>query len=135
MSKFIAGYCFPAIRRLYSVFDSIFMIILILGVAVCPLMLIIFLFWFLGLAIINIQDEITKRRQWNSTPCPHCAYFTNYHELRCAVNPCQVLTKNAVNCRDFEPTVGCRIYGSRFGEQAKPGAAAIAKSNKSLNFF
>ncbi len=113
-------YCDP------KVFDSIFMIILTLGVAVCPLMLSIFLFWFLGLAIINIRDEITIRRQWHSTPCPHCVYFTNNHELRCAVNPCQVLTKNAVNCRDFEPTVGCRIYGSRFGDQAKPGAAAIA---------
>ena len=114
MSKFIAGYCFPAIRRLHSVFNSILMIILTLGVAVCPLMLIVFLFWFLGLAIIKIRDEITKSRQWHSTPCPHCLYFTNYHELRCAVNPCQVLTKNAVNCRDFSPIVGCRISDPKF---------------------
>ena len=92
-------------------------IILTLGVALCPLMLIILLFWFLGLAIIKIRNEITKRRQWHSTPCPHCLYFTNYHELRCAVNPCQVLTKNAVNCRDFEPIVGCRIYDYGLGDR------------------
>ena len=124
MSKFIAGYCFPAIRRLHSVFNSILMIILTLGVAVCPLMLIIFLFWFLGLAMIKIRDEITKGRQWHSTLCPHCSYFTNYHELSCAVN-----------YRDFEPIVGCRIYDYGVGDQAKPGAAAIAITNKSLNFF
>ena len=92
-------------------------IILILGVALCPLMLTIFLLWFLRLAIIKIRDETTKRRQWNSTPCPHCIYFTNYPELRCAVNPCQVLTKNAVNCRDFEPIVGCRIYDYGLGNR------------------
>ncbi len=88
-----------------------------LSSAVCPLMLIIFLFWFLGLAMIKIREEITKRRQWHSTPCPHCSYFTNYHELRCAVNPCQVLTKNAVNCRDFEPIVDCRIYDYGVGDR------------------
>lgn len=91
-------------------------ITLLLGVALCPLMLIFFLLWFLGLAIIKIRDEIIKRRQWHSTPCPHCIYFTNHDELRCAVNPCQVLTKNAVNCRDFEPIVGYRIYNDGLRE-------------------
>ena len=93
------------------------MIILTLGVALCPLMLIIFFFWFLGLAIIQIKDKVTKWRQWNCTPCPHCVYFTNCDELRCAVNPCQVLTKNAVNCRDFAPIVGCRIYDYKIGNK------------------
>ncbi len=87
-----------------------------LGVALCPLTLIFFLLWFLILATIKIRDQLTKHRQWHSTPCPRCVYFTNHHELRCAVNPCQVLTKNAVNCRDFEPIVGCRIYDYGLGE-------------------
>ena len=88
---------------------SLASITLALGVALCPLVLIIFLLWFLGLAMIKIREKVTKRRQWHSTPCTHCIYFTNNHELKCAVNPCQVLTKNAVDCRDFEPIVGCRI--------------------------
>ncbi len=80
-------------------------------------MLIIFLFWFLGLAIIQIKDQVTKWRQWHSTPCPHCIYFTNCDELKCAVNPCQVLSKNAVNCRDFAPIVGCRIYDYKLSDR------------------
>ncbi|NES87178.1 MAG: hypothetical protein F6K10_40950 [Moorea sp. SIO2B7] len=97
-----------------SVF-SLSSMILALGVFLCPLILIILLWWFLGLAIIKIRDEIIKHRQWHYTPCPHCVYFTNNQELRCAVNPCQVLTKNAVNCRDFEPIVGYRIYDYGLG--------------------
>ena len=85
-------------------------IMLLVGISLCPLLVIAFLFWFLALAVIKIKNILIKRKQWRSTPCPNCIYFTQYQELRCAVNPCQVLTKYAVNCSDFEPIIGCRVY-------------------------
>ncbi|MEM8718561.1 MAG: hypothetical protein AAGE84_04535 [Cyanobacteria bacterium P01_G01_bin.39] len=83
---------------------------LTLGVVICPLLLIVMFSWFLRLAIIEIKNKIIKRQQWHSTPCPGCIYFMNCRELQCAVNPCQVLTKSAVDCRDFQAVVGVRVY-------------------------
>ncbi|MEL6929681.1 MAG: hypothetical protein AAFO95_13715 [Cyanobacteria bacterium J06600_6] len=60
--------------------------------------------------IIEIKDKVNERQQWRATPCPSCIYFNNCQELKCAVNPCEVMTKNAVGCRDFQPIVGVRIH-------------------------
>jgi len=35
-------------------------------------------------------------------PCRHCQYFSANRYLPCAVNPEQVLTSEAINCRDFQ---------------------------------
>jgi len=35
-------------------------------------------------------------------PCRHCQYFSANRYLPCAVNPEQVLTTQAINCRDFQ---------------------------------
>lgn len=35
-------------------------------------------------------------------PCRHCQYFNANRFLSCAVNPTQVLTAEAANCRDFQ---------------------------------
>ncbi|MGD1921171.1 MAG: hypothetical protein ACFCAD_21175 [Pleurocapsa sp.] len=88
-------------------------IMIILGVISCPLLLLLMFAWFLRLAIIEIKNKITKYKLWHNTPCPNCVYFVDYQELKCAVNPCQALTKNAHNCRDFEPIVGARVYDYR----------------------
>ena len=79
-----------------------FSIMLTFGVALCPILLVILSFWFFGLALIKIRGQIIEYHQWRSSPCPHCIYFTNCQELKCAVNPDLVLTKKAANCRDFE---------------------------------
>ena len=91
--------------------SSIFLssIMLIVGVALCPILLIILSFWFFGLAIIKMRSHIIEYRQWKSTPCPNCIYFNDCHELKCAVNPYQVLTTKAVNCRDFELIIGKEV--------------------------
>jgi len=34
-------------------------------------------------------------------PCSQCRYFTGEALLKCAVNPLEVLTEAAVDCRDF----------------------------------
>ena len=83
---------------------------LLVGASLCPLLIIGLLFWFLILAVIKIKNLLVKRQQSRSTPCHNCVYFSKHEELRCAVNPCQVLTKNAVNCRDFEQKTGYQVY-------------------------
>lgn len=85
-------------------------IMLLVGVSLCPLLVIALFLWFLTLAAVKMKNFLIRQRQWRSTPCPNCVYFTKHQELRCAVNPCHVLTKNASNCRDFEPKVGYPVY-------------------------
>lgn len=88
-------------------------IMLTLGVILCPLLLTIIFVWFLGLAILEIRSKIIKYRLWKATPCPSCIYFVDCQELKCAVNPDRVLTKNAVDCQDFQPIVGARVHDYR----------------------
>ena len=83
---------------------------LVLGAVVCPLLTIALFIYFLRLAIVEIKHQALQHQQWRATPCPSCIYFNNCRELKCAVNPCQVLTKNAVDYRDFQPIVGVRIH-------------------------
>ena len=85
-------------------------IMMTLGAVICPFLLIALLIWFLRLAIITVKEKIIKYQQWRTTPCPNCIYFVDRSELKCAVRPCEVLTKNAVGCRDFQAIVGTRIY-------------------------
>ncbi|MEO1341285.1 MAG: hypothetical protein AAFV28_09120 [Cyanobacteria bacterium J06635_13] len=85
-------------------------ITLVLGAVICPLLAIALFLYFLRLAIVEIKHKAEERQQWRATPCPNCIYFNNSRELRCAVNPCEVMTKNSVDCRDFQQIVGVRIY-------------------------
>lgn len=39
-------------------------------------------------------------------PCKNCQYFSNNHYLKCAVNPCVVLTEEAQNCSEYSPKKG-----------------------------
>ncbi len=92
--------------------DSLFFcnFMLTLGVIICPFLLIIICIWGGGLTIIKIKKKIIKFQQWHSTPCANCVFFLNCNELKCAVNPGEVLTKNAVNCRDFQAIIGTRTH-------------------------
>jgi hypothetical protein len=90
-------------------------LVLIVGVAICPLLVIIlFVYSFLSI-IKEIGDRIIARKHWSSSPCPHCIYFSNAPELFCAVNPDLALTKKAFDCRNFEPNPNEKIYNQSIG--------------------
>lgn len=42
-------------------------------------------------------------------PCRSCRFFNQNEYLRCAVNPCAVMTKQATNCSDY-----CHKYEAYF---------------------
>lgn len=35
-------------------------------------------------------------------PCRNCQFFNSNYHLKCAVRPTDVLTDNAIDCRDYE---------------------------------
>ncbi|MBR8838365.1 MAG: hypothetical protein DSM106950_31280 [Stigonema ocellatum SAG 48.90 = DSM 106950] len=41
--------------------------------------------------------------RFKQVPCKNCQFFKDNHYLNCAVNPCIVLTKEALNCSDYLP--------------------------------
>jgi hypothetical protein len=90
-------------------------LVVIVGVAICPLLIIIlFVYSFLSI-IRGFGDRLIARKQWLSSPCPHCFYFNNAPELFCAVNPNLALTQKAFDCRDFEPNSSEKIYNQSIG--------------------
>ena len=94
-------------------------IMMTLGIFICPFLLIALFIWFLILTLIAVRNKIIKYRQRRTTPCPNCAYFVDCSELKCAVHPCKVLTKSAVNCRDFQPIVGTRIHDYKITKRCR----------------
>lgn len=109
---------------------------LTLGVIICPFLLIIICVWFCGLTIIKIKDKIIIFQQWRSTPCPNCVYFVDCSELKCAVNPGEVLTKSAVNCRDFQAIIGTRRHDSGIIKHfEKSNKFFLFKPPQTMRFF
>ncbi|MEH2294583.1 hypothetical protein [Nostoc sp.] len=47
------------------------------------------------------KDEIVSIKHFQQHPCKNCQFFNNNHYLKCAVNPANVLTKEALNCSDY----------------------------------
>ena len=41
-------------------------------------------------------------RRMHQVPCSRCVYFTGDYNLKCTVRPCDALTEQAIDCRDFE---------------------------------
>lgn len=78
--------------------------LLFVGVILGPLSLLVLMFWFIGLALRDLRRELIQMRQFRSTPCHRCLYFSGCEELKCAVNPYEVLTQAAQNCKDFTPS-------------------------------
>lgn len=94
-------------------------IMMTLGIIICPFLLISLFIWFFILTIIVVRNKISTYRQWQTTPCPNCVYFLDCNELKCAVHPSTVLTKNAVECRDFQKIVGTRIYNYKITKNCR----------------
>ncbi|NET11099.1 MAG: hypothetical protein F6K09_12285 [Merismopedia sp. SIO2A8] len=79
-----------------------------IGVALCPLGTLVLLIWFIVSVVIPINQRLAQLRRRRTTPCDRCLYFNVDQELHCAVQPYLVLTKQARECRDFDPTQNLR---------------------------
>ena len=77
-------------------------VLLAIGVALCPLGIVVLLIWFVVSVAIPINRRLTRLRRLRTSPCDRCLYFNRDDELHCAVQPYLVLTKHARDCRDFE---------------------------------
>jgi hypothetical protein len=44
-----------------------------------------------------------KRVEQDNAPCKSCQFFNNNNYLKCAVNPAEVLTAKAKDCREYCP--------------------------------
>lgn len=77
--------------------------LLAVGVALCPLGILVLLLWFVLSVAIPLHQQLMRLKRLKSTPCDRCYYFSLQPELQCAVHPHIVLTKLARNCRDFDP--------------------------------
>jgi hypothetical protein len=51
----------------------------------------------------SFQNRLTPIKGLRQVPCLNCKYFKNDPYLKCAVNPCTVLTEEAANCSDYCP--------------------------------
>lgn len=49
----------------------------------------------------SFQNRLTPIKRLNQVPCLNCKYFKNDPYLKCAVNPCVVLTEEAANCSEY----------------------------------
>lgn len=69
-------------------------------------MLSIPLFVFAALSILKAGlQKIAKKSECGSkVACRKCYFFNNNYYLKCAVHPHRVLTKNAADCRDYQPS-------------------------------
>ena len=80
----------------------LFNTLLTLGVALCPLGIVVLLIWFVISVALPINQQLQTVRRLRTTPCDRCNYFNPDPELQCAVHPDVVLTRLANHCRDFE---------------------------------
>ena len=80
----------------------LFDLVLALGVALCPLGIIVLAIWFIVSVALPINQRLQESRLLKLTPCDRCSYFNPDPELQCAVHPDIVLTRLAKQCRDFE---------------------------------
>ncbi|MDB9529313.1 hypothetical protein PN498_25195 [Oscillatoria sp. CS-180] len=78
--------------------------LLFVGIALGPLSLVVLTLWFAVAALRGLYRQFIQTRQIQLTPCYRCVYFSGSEELRCAVNPCEALTRSARDCQDFTPS-------------------------------
>lgn len=86
--------------------------LLTIGVALCPLGIVVLLIWFVLSVAMPINQKLKHLKRLNSTPCDRCYYFNPDLELHCAVHPSLALTKRAMHCHDFEPTPSSSVVRS-----------------------
>ncbi|NEQ98281.1 MAG: hypothetical protein F6K30_16435 [Cyanothece sp. SIO2G6] len=92
-------------------------ILLLIGVLVGPICLLASIIWLTQKVIRLGIKWFSHLYRLRTTPCGRCVYYTGCEELACAVNPCDVLTKAARDCKDFAladaPTVTPAEKGKR----------------------
>ncbi|ACK72769.1 hypothetical protein PCC7424_4405 [Gloeothece citriformis PCC 7424] len=66
-----------------------------------PLLLIVAFVFEIRKKYIPIKKETSP--QSSALPCYQCQYFNQNPYIKCAVNPVTALTKEASDCKDFQP--------------------------------
>lgn len=69
--------------------------------------------WTIALVGFNLQRKrqrhnIGKKpghRPYHAVPCRSCIFFKNNPYLKCAINPIDALTAEAIHCTDYAPQV------------------------------
>ncbi|MBG1271968.1 hypothetical protein [Nostoc sp. WHI] len=51
---------------------------------------------------VQDKDEIVSIKHLHQHPCKNCQFFNNNYYLKCAVHPSTALTKQALNCSDYQ---------------------------------
>ena len=105
-----------------SSYSSCADVFLMMGVALCPLALLILLIWFSREFFIAIRYWIVRKQYIDLIPCYRCIYYTGYEELKCTVNPYKALTEDANSCLDFEST-----------NHSQKNTMSVSKSNLKQN--
>ena len=65
--------------------------------------------WTIAVICFNLQKKPhgigkgLKHRQFRAVPCRRCAFFKDSPYLKCAINPVNALTVNAIDCTDYTP--------------------------------
>ncbi|MBO3462716.1 hypothetical protein G7B40_034260 [Aetokthonos hydrillicola Thurmond2011] len=59
------------------------------------------------------QNAKLNTNRFKQVPCRNCQFFNDNHYLNCAVQPSNVLTKEALNCSDYLPNNGTNESESR----------------------
>jgi|GEM_PF-4700861 len=62
------------------------------------------------LSKINWQNRSLQRSK--KIPCHTCQYFSNSSHLKCAVHPTLVLSKDAIDCSDYQKDENPKLLGS-----------------------
>jgi hypothetical protein len=67
--------------------------------------------WSIAIVGFNLQKKQQRHgsgtelrpRQFHAVPCRRCAFFKDNPYLKCAINPVNALTVNAIDCTDYTP--------------------------------
>lgn len=51
----------------------------------------------------RFYQNLDKVNVFHRLPCKNCRFFHQNFYLKCAIQPSKVLTKDALNCADYEP--------------------------------
>ncbi|MCU0525653.1 MAG: hypothetical protein MUF72_12605 [Elainella sp. Prado103] len=48
------------------------------------------------------RDAVNNAQQMHKIPCANCQFFTDTHYLKCPVHPTIALSKDAIDCPDYQ---------------------------------
>lgn len=94
-------------------------------IPLCPILIWLVLVGFFLSIFLAVQDGITRLKRLHQIPCSRCAFFTGDYRLKCTIHPCQALSEEAINCRDYEPITISKPVGllqKKSGKKCMPSS-------------